>query len=167
MTNTQPISLGKVFLACAISIAATNAAPIQVQTISASTDIVVEEILSLHGKTEVVVEQDAVDQQRRERTASLSRKFADLTKEWRNGRGAQSTVAQIALLPAYQGIIGIGPEAIPLILTQLKSEGDAPDHWFWALAAITRENPVPPESRGKVREMAKAWLDWGEKKGHV
>jgi hypothetical protein len=36
-----------------------------------------------------------------------------------------------------------------------------PDHWFWALAAITRKNLIPPESRGKIKEMAEAWIRWG------
>ena len=38
-----------------------------------------------------------------------------------------------------------------------------PDHWFPALKSISGEDPVPPEDRGKVRRMTKAWLAWGEK----
>lgn len=94
-------------------------------------------------------------------------KFQDLAKQWRNERGAQSTVAAMTLLPSYQKIIGMGKDALPLILAELKSEGDAPDHWFWALAAISDENPVPAESRGNILEMSKAWLAWGQKEGHV
>jgi hypothetical protein len=52
-------------------------------------------------------------------------------------------------------------EAVPLILDGLRRE---PDHWFWALEAITDENPVPAEAAGKVREMAKAWIDWGQQR---
>jgi hypothetical protein len=94
-------------------------------------------------------------------------KFRFLAKQWRGERGAQSTVAAMAALPSYQKIIGMGKAALPWILAELKSEGDAPDHWFWALAAISDENPVPPESRGKLSEMANAWLAWGQKEGHV
>jgi hypothetical protein len=36
-----------------------------------------------------------------------------------------------------------------------------PDHWFWALEAITGENPIPVGSEGKIREMAQAWIEWG------
>jgi hypothetical protein len=93
--------------------------------------------------------------------------FQALVKDWRSSRGARSTMAEMAMLPAYQSIIGMGRDVVPLILAELKSEGDAPDHWFWALAAITRANPVLPNSRGKIREMAKAWLEWGEKAGYV
>lgn len=56
----------------------------------------------------------------------------------------------------------MGPAAVPLILAELHRETD---HWFWALEAISGENPVPPEAAGKVEEMAKAWIDWGQRKG--
>jgi len=94
-------------------------------------------------------------------------KFQDLRREWHEARGGRSSVAEMAMLPAYQKIMGMGPDVLPHILTQLRYEGDQPDHWFWALAAIADTNPVPPQSRGKVREMARAWLEWGEKTGNV
>ena len=94
-------------------------------------------------------------------------KFHKLTQQWREARDAKSSVAEMAVLPAYQGIIGMGQDAIPLILAELKSEGTAPDHWFWALAAIADDNPVPAKSRGKLSEMANAWLEWGRREGYV
>lgn len=66
--------------------------------------------------------------------------------------------------PAYQGIIGLGPIALPLILRELEKELD---HWFWALKAISGEDPVSPQNRGKMREMTDAWLNWGREKGYV
>jgi hypothetical protein len=93
--------------------------------------------------------------------------FQDLRRQWQQERGARASVAEMAMTHAYQNIVGMGPEVIPAILMQLRSEGDRPDHWFWALASITRDNPVPLQSRGKVREMAKAWLEWGEQKNYV
>ena len=59
-------------------------------------------------------------------------------------------------------IIGIGPEAIPLILRELKKK---PDDWFWALNAITEVNPIPEELEGKIDEMTNSWLQWGRDKG--
>jgi hypothetical protein len=44
--------------------------------------------------------------------------------------------------------IGMGWSAVPLILEEMRRE---PDQWFWALEAITEENPVPAEALGKVR----------------
>jgi hypothetical protein len=69
----------------------------------------------------------------------------------------------MALCPSYQRIIGLGPAVLPLLLRELERE---PDHWFWALKAIAGEDPVPGASRGKVREMARAWVEWGRQQGY-
>ena len=61
-------------------------------------------------------------------------------------------------LPSYQAIINLGPSVVPLLLRELERE---PDHWFVALHTLTGADPVPVESRGKVREMAHAWVQWG------
>jgi hypothetical protein len=68
----------------------------------------------------------------------------------------------MAMHPAYQQIIGMGREVVPLILRELERE---PDHWFWALKAITGEDPVPEQHRGRVRAMADAWIRWGREHG--
>lgn len=94
-------------------------------------------------------------------------KFRRLAAEWQQSSGALSSVNTVAMHPSYQQMIGMGKEALPLIFERLKLEGDEPNHWFWALAAITTENPVPKESRGRIAEMAKAWLEWGSKRGYV
>jgi hypothetical protein len=73
-----------------------------------------------------------------------------------------SNTAQMAMLRSYQKIIGMGLAAVPLILEELQRE---PNQWFWALEAITDENPVPPEAAGKVRLMAEAWIQWGREHG--
>jgi hypothetical protein len=70
----------------------------------------------------------------------------------------------MAMLRPYQRIIGMGMPAVPLILDELRRQ---PDQWFWALEAITEENPVPPEAAGIVAEMARAWIEWGERHGLV
>ena len=51
----------------------------------------------------------------------------------------------------------MGPEVVPLLLGELER---VPDHWFRALHALTDADPVPDTSRGKVPEMADAWLRW-------
>ena len=61
---------------------------------------------------------------------------------------------------AYLRIIGMGPLVLPLILEDLERTGD---FWFTALEAITGQDPVPPESRGKIKAVAEAWLEWGRK----
>jgi hypothetical protein len=68
----------------------------------------------------------------------------------------------MAMLKPYQRIIGMGWPVVPLILEELRRE---PDQWFWALEAITEENPVPAADAGNVRRMAQAWIDWGVSQG--
>ncbi len=41
-----------------------------------------------------------------------------------------------------------------------------PDHWFWALRAITGDNPVKSEHRGRMKLMAEAWIQWGKEHGY-
>jgi len=43
----------------------------------------------------------------------------------------------MAMCDAYQKIIGLGPDAVPLIIAQMQSEADEPDQWFWALQVLT------------------------------
>ncbi len=88
--------------------------------------------------------------------------FQSLVKQWRNERGARSSITETAMMPAYQKIVGMGETAVPLILAQLESEGYQPDQWFWALMAITGQNPVKPEDQGNFRKMARAWIEWGK-----
>jgi hypothetical protein len=94
----------------------------------------------------------------------LSERFRRLTAEWKEQSRYLSNSAQMAMLGPYQRIIGMGPMVVPLILEELRRE---PDHWFWALEAITEEDPVPPEVKGKVRQMADAWVRWGEQQGII
>ena len=68
------------------------------------------------------------------------------------------------LVPSYQRIIGLGPSAIPLILRELENE---PGHWFWALAALTGENPAAQGTAGNVDAMREAWLQWGRERGYL
>ena len=87
-------------------------------------------------------------------------RFSNLEKEWKESTPMLSSITEIVMHPSYQQIIGMGPTAIPLIFLSMRRELG---HWFWALCAITGENPVPIEYRGKIKKMTDAWLDWGHK----
>jgi hypothetical protein len=95
----------------------------------------------------------------------VERKFVRLRNEWKAQRGHHASSAKLAMHPAYQKIIGMGPDVVPLLLRELASERE-PDAWFWALRAITEANPVPDEARGDGRAMALAWLEWGKDQGY-
>ena len=90
--------------------------------------------------------------------------FHELVTTWRQETRFTSSVTDMAMHKAYQRIIGLGPAAVPLLLRELERH---PDHWFWALYAITGVDPTTPEQKGKVQEMAKAWLDWGREAGYT
>lgn len=94
-------------------------------------------------------------------------KFQALATQWKRDRGSMSSVTQAAMMEPYQKIIGMGEDAVPLILAQLESEGEDPDQWFWALRAITGENPVQPEDQGDFRKMARAWFQWRERREYA
>jgi len=88
--------------------------------------------------------------------------FLRLAKKWKDATVFSSSVLEMATHPAYQQIIGMGACAVPFILDELARR---PDHWFWALKAITAEDPVLEEDRGDLVKMAQAWLRWAEEKG--
>lgn len=91
-------------------------------------------------------------------------RFERLTGEWKEQSRYLSNSAQMALLPPYQRIIGMGLAVVPLILEEL---GREPDQWFWALESITEENPVPAAAAGNIQLMADAWVNWGKERGFV
>ena len=91
-------------------------------------------------------------------------RFSMLRAEWEADTAHLSSVTEIAMHPAYQQIIGMGPIAIPLILSAMKKK---PDHWFWALRSITGEDPILNENRGQIPQMTKAWLYWGVEQGYI
>ena len=96
--------------------------------------------------------------------ALLEERFHRLAEEWKEQARYLSNSMRMAMLQPYQRIIGMGMPVVPLILEDLRRE---PHHWFWALEAITEQNPVPPESLGKIQKMADAWVEWGIKQGLI
>ena len=90
---------------------------------------------------------------------TAEQRFRRLVRLWKDATQFTSSMTEMATHPAYQQIIGMGKEALPLIADELRRE---PDHWFWALHAITGEDPVAPSGRGKLREMTDAWLKWAQ-----
>jgi len=94
---------------------------------------------------------------------SVNVRFQELAKRWRKETSHLSLASRMASHPAYREIIAIGAAVVPFLLAELRRK---PDHWFIALEEITGENPVPPESEGKVKRMADAWVQWGIERGH-
>jgi hypothetical protein len=103
----------------------------------------------------------AVDQKTKNLVAE--QRFNNLAATWKSETELVSKVTKRIMHPAYQKIIGMGEAAIPLILKDLCEHG--PDDWFWALTAITDENPITKEMAGDMLAMTEAWLQWGKKAG--
>jgi hypothetical protein len=94
---------------------------------------------------------------------ALQRRFSLLATKWKNETGLLSNVTKKCTHPAYQQIIGMGCEVLPLILRDLR-ESNA--DWFWALTAITGANPISTEIAGNITRMTEAWLQWARAKGY-
>jgi hypothetical protein len=93
----------------------------------------------------------------------LETTFYQLVEQWKSETRGISSTEQMSVHPAYQQIIGMGRDVIPLLLRELENNSG---RWFWALKSISREEPVTPEQRGKTKEMIAAWLNWGREKGY-
>lgn len=90
---------------------------------------------------------------------NYQQEFYDLLFNWKSETRHISSITESAMHPYYQRIIGMGEKVVPLLLLQLEKQ---PDQLFWALKAITGKDPVQPNQRGKMKEMAQAWLKWGK-----
>ncbi len=98
-----------------------------------------------------------------QQTESVEQKFQRLAAQWRAQTEHLSSTSQMVNHPAYQEILAMGPDVVPLLLRDLARE---PEHWFAALRAITGAQPVPPEDRGRIDRMAEAWLRWAKEPGY-
>jgi hypothetical protein len=97
--------------------------------------------------------------------AQQERRFKRLVSDWKHQRNEYSSdPRELAMCPAYQKIIAMGPEVIPLVLNELRR---TPDHWFWALDMLTDANPIRPEHGGNFGEMVDDWLRWGRDNGFI
>ena len=96
-------------------------------------------------------------------SAILSRlTFEDLVREWKRDTRFVSSLAKIVMHPAYQAIIGMGKDALPLVLDDLRR---TQAHWLWALHAITQEDPAPDGA--DFETAVAAWLAWGRERGYI
>ena len=88
--------------------------------------------------------------------------FVELADLWEAETLVVSSPVELAIHPAYQRIIGLGLQAVPLLLDRVRR---TQRYWFWALAAITGEHPAL--GLGDVEGAIEAWLDWGRVRGLI
>lgn len=94
----------------------------------------------------------------------IAENFESLAEKWRQNTEYMSITAQMAIDPSYQQIIGMGRDALPHILGDLKITRD---HWFWALEAIAPEGPKSVDYSGNIQALSKAWISWGIANGCI
>lgn len=91
-------------------------------------------------------------------SAPLSRIFRALVAVWREETLFLSSSSAIVAHPAFRRIVGMGLDAVPLLLDRVAKD---PDHLVIALRMITGEDPVRDADRGNFARMAEAWVRWG------
>jgi hypothetical protein len=94
---------------------------------------------------------------------TVAERFQRLAAVWHRETDFLSSMAESSSHPAYQEIISLGPQVLPLLLRDLQENHT---HWFAALRAITGTNPVPASAAGNVPRMADAWLQWARDHGY-
>ncbi len=88
--------------------------------------------------------------------------FRACVEHWSRDTCAVSSVTTMILHPAYQRIIGLGRQALPLLFQELRAN---PGHWFWALRSITGEDPTKPGD--DFQHAIEGWLRWGQTHGYI
>lgn len=92
-------------------------------------------------------------------------RFSILKQKWLSETRFLSSATTICTKQEYQEIIGMGKLAIPFMLRDF-TNGEL-NHWFWALTAITGENPITEDIAGDMQKMADVWIDWGKNQGII
>jgi hypothetical protein len=97
-------------------------------------------------------------------SSATSRTFDVLADLWERETRNLSSVTAITSHPAYQTIIRMGRDVLPLILRRMQQR---PALWFDALHRISGEDPVKPQMFGNVQRMTDTWVKWGAERGLI
>ena len=92
----------------------------------------------------------------------LEKIFNGLVEKWKSETGSWSSISRRYAHPAYQAILVLGKDALPLIFQSLKKE---PDYWFAALRALIPDNPVSRDA--SFDQAVDAWLRFGKDEGYL
>lgn len=84
-----------------------------------------------------------------------------MATRWKAETGMLSSVSRKIRHPAYQKIIELGVQVIPLILREMRVR---PAFWFAALEALTGVNPA--KNAETFEAATEAWLKWGRESGY-
>jgi hypothetical protein len=154
-----------------ISIAISDLLILKLQKVAAQMNVSIEELILMSIESSIAQRENPAANTDRDifnKNAEISSevidKFYTLATEWQSELAGMSSTAQMSQHPAYQEIINMGSKVVPLLLSELQKN---PLYWLAALNAITGENPIKPEQRGRVKQMASAWIEWGKDRGYA
>lgn len=100
-----------------------------------------------------------VSRRRSEMGAGLKETFEALRDKWVADTEFMSNVSQMIQHPAHLAIIGLGPDALPLLLEDLRDNGN---EWFWALRAVVRSDAA--DGLESFEDARQAWIEWGRQR---
>ncbi len=95
---------------------------------------------------------------------SIEQEFMTLARKWKEETVGLSTGLKRFMNINYLHIIGMGAPVVSLLLNDMQQTSE---HWFLALRAITREDPINPDDYGNVPKMIESWLRWGRGKQYI
>ena len=145
-----------------ISIAISDLLMLKLQKVAAEMNVSIEELILMNIESSIAQRENPAANT--EISIEVIDKFYTLAAEWQNEVEGMSSTVQMSQHPAYQEIINMGSQVVPLLLSELKKN---PIYWLAALNEITGENPIKPEQRGRVKQMASAWIEWGKDRGYA
>ena len=90
------------------------------------------------------------------RPLSLAVRFRELADQWRQETSFQSSLTAKFNHPAYQSVIDMGFNALPLVLAELQTGSK---HWAYALKKIVGFDVG--SAADNPRDAAASWLEWG------
>jgi hypothetical protein len=115
---------------------------------------------ALISRNRVIFDHDVVAPPVRSMAAAVQGRFGRLAAKWQSETMHLSSPHDIYLNENHVQIIGMGMAVVPLILKDMQKQ---PYDWFFALRAITGQNPVPAGAAGDVSRMSAIWLAWGKR----
>jgi hypothetical protein len=138
---------------------------LKLQEIAASLNVSVEDLV-LIGIEDLLSQREASLQNIKvsEISSAVASRFYQLAEQWQSEVEGMSSTTKMSQHPAYPEIINMGNQIVPLLLSELKHN---PLYWLSALKEITGVDPITTEQRGRVKQMAESWLEWGKNQGYI
>jgi hypothetical protein len=86
--------------------------------------------------------------------------FSQRVEAWVAETQWYSSLSSITRHPGFAAIVSMGPPVLRFVLDRM-SRGEVRVHWFPVLKDVAKEDPVRPDHRGRLTEMASDWITWG------